>query len=59
MCLEQLTVTMKEMSLGCLSAELMGAKMVLLMERDWVVLTEIKWDQLTGKKRSLVRLLAE
>ena len=53
MCLEQLTVTMKETGLARLSAELMGAKMVLLMERDWVVLTEIKWDQLTENQMEM------
>ena len=60
LCLELLTETLKAMSLGCSSAELMAMKKVLLKAGDWVELTEMYSEQLTESQMetSLVCLSA-
>ena len=59
--MERLTENLKVSRLGCSSAELMAMKMVLMMESDWVELTEIYSDKLkeSEMERNLVCLSAE
>ena len=61
MCLEQLTEPLKGTGLVYSSAELMGMKMVLMMEICWAQKTEMCLEQLTVtmKGMGLVCLSAE